>query len=103
MQGLGDPAPQGGLNPGYAEGVAPMDKDEVNHLNNPPVVERALSPKVRNNRRRREPTEADYLNPRVWRRRAPDGAQYMTSPRDFHLSDDENEEAFRRSRQRPAS
>jgi hypothetical protein len=101
-QGLGDPAPQGGLNPGYAEGVAPMDEDEVNHLNNPPVVERAPSPEVRNNRRRCEPTEADYLNPRVWRRRAPDGAQYMTPPRDFHPSDDEDEEAFRRSRQRPA-
>jgi hypothetical protein len=26
----------------------------------------------------------------------------MTPPRDFHPSDDENEEAFRRSRQRPA-
>jgi hypothetical protein len=101
-QGLGDPAPQGGLNPGYAEGVAPMDEDEVNHLNNPPVGERAPSPEVRNNRRRREPTEADYLNPRVWRRRAPDGAQYIAPPRDFHPSDDENEEAFRRSRQRPA-
>jgi hypothetical protein len=101
-QGLEDPAPQGGLNPGYVEGVAPMDEDEVNHLNNPPVVERAPSPEARNNRRRREPTEADYLNPRVWRRRAPEGAQYMTPPRDFHPSDDENEEAFRRSRQRPA-
>jgi hypothetical protein len=101
-QGLGEPAPQGGLNPGYAEGVAPMDEDEVNHLNNPPVVERAPSPEVRINRRRREPTEADYLNSRVWRRRAPDGAQYMTPPRDFHPSDDKNEEAFRRSRQRPA-
>jgi hypothetical protein len=83
-------------------GVAPMDEDEVNNLNNPPVVERAPSLEVRNNRRRREPTEADYLNPRVWRRRAPDGAQYMTLPRDFHPSDDEDEEAFRRSRQRPA-
>jgi hypothetical protein len=72
-QGLGDPAPQGGLNPGYAEDVAPMDEDEVNHFHNPPVVERASSPEVRNNRRRREPTEADYLNPRVWRRRAPIG------------------------------
>jgi hypothetical protein len=101
-QGLGDPAPQVGLNPGYAEGVAPMDEDEVNHFNNPPVVERAPSPEARNNRRRRKPTEADYLNPRVWRRRAPDGAQYMTPPRDFHPSDDEDEEAFRRSRQRPA-
>jgi hypothetical protein len=71
-QGLGDPAPQVGLNPGYAEGVAPMDEDEVNHLNNPPIVERAPSSEARDNRRRREPTEADYLNPRVWRRRAPD-------------------------------
>jgi hypothetical protein len=71
-QGLGDPAPQGGLNPGYAEGVAPMDEDEVDHLNNPHVEERAPSPEVRNNRRRREPTEAVYLNPRVWRRRASD-------------------------------
>jgi hypothetical protein len=79
-----------------------MDEDEVNHLNNPPVVERAPSPELRNNRRRREPTEADYLNPRVWRRRAPDGAHYMTPPRDFHPSDNENEETFRRSRQRPA-
>jgi hypothetical protein len=79
-----------------------MDEDEVNHLNNPLVVERPPSPEVRNNRRRREPTEADYLNPRVWRRRASDGAQYMTPPRDFHPSDDEDEEAFRRSRQRPA-
>jgi hypothetical protein len=79
-----------------------MDEDEVNHLNNPPVVERAPCAKVRNNRRRREPTEADHLNPRVWRRRAPVGAQYMTPPRDFHPSDDENEEAFGRSRQRPA-
>jgi hypothetical protein len=101
-QGLGDPVPQVGLNPGYAEGVTPMDEDEVNHLNNPPVVERAPSPEARNNRRRREPTEADYLNPRVWRRRAPDGVQYMTPPQDFHPSDDEDEEAFRRSRQRPA-
>jgi hypothetical protein len=42
--GLGDPAPQNGLNPGYVKGVAPMDEDEVNHLNNnPPLVERALS------------------------------------------------------------
>jgi hypothetical protein len=38
------------------------------------------------------------LNPRVWRRRASDGAQYMNPPLDFHPSDDENEEAFRRSR-----
>jgi hypothetical protein len=67
-QGLGDPAPRGGLNPGYVEGVASMDEDEVNRLNNPLVVERAPSPEVRNNRRRREPTEADYLNPRVWTR-----------------------------------
>jgi hypothetical protein len=49
--GLGDPAPQIGLNPGYVEGVAPMDEDEVNHSNNPPVVERAPSPGARNNRR----------------------------------------------------
>jgi hypothetical protein len=90
-QGLEDPAPQGGLNRGYAEEIAPMDEDEVNHLNNPPVVERVPSHEVRNNRRRREPTEADYFNPRVWRRRAPDGAHYMTPPRDFHPSDDENE------------
>jgi hypothetical protein len=33
-QGLEDLVPQVGLNPGYAEGVAPMDEDEVNHLNN---------------------------------------------------------------------
>jgi hypothetical protein len=101
-QGLEDPVSQGGLNWGYAPDVAPMDEDEVNHLNNPHVVERAPSPKARNNRRRREPTEADYLNPRVWRRRAPDGTQYLTPPRDFHPSDDEDEEAFRRSRQRHA-
>jgi hypothetical protein len=101
-QGLGDPTPPEGFNPGYADGVAPMDEDEVNHLNNPPVVERPPSPEVRNNRKRREPTEADYLNPQVWRRRASNGAQYMTPPRDFHPSDDEHEEAFRRSRQRPA-
>jgi hypothetical protein len=101
-QGLGDPTPQEGLNFGYADGVAPMDEDEVNHLNNPPVVKRPPSPEVRNNRRRRKPTEADYLNPRVWRRRASDGAQYMTPPQDFHPSDDEDEEAFRRSRQRLA-
>jgi hypothetical protein len=99
-QGLEDHVPQGGLNRGYAPDVAPMDEDENNHLNNPPVVERAPSPEPRNNRRRREPT--DYLNPRVWRRRAPDGARYLTPPRDFHPSDDEDEEAFRRSRQRPA-
>jgi hypothetical protein len=79
-----------------------MDEDEVNHLNNPPVVERAPSLEARNNRRRREPTEADYINPQVWRRRAPDGTQYLTPPCDFHPSDDEDEEAFRRSRQRPA-
>jgi hypothetical protein len=34
--------------------------------------------------------------------RGPDGAQYMTPPQDFRPSDDENEETFRRSRQRPA-
>jgi hypothetical protein len=59
-QGLKDPVSQGGLNLGYAQDVAPMDEDEVNHLNNPPAVERAPSPEARNNRRRREPTEADY-------------------------------------------
>jgi hypothetical protein len=101
-QGLEDPVSQGGLNRGYAPDVAPMDEDEINHLNNPPVVERAHSPEAKIKRRRREPTEADYFNPRVWRRRAPDGAQYLTPPRDFHPSDDEDEEAFRRSRQRPA-
>jgi hypothetical protein len=101
-QGLEDPVSQGGLNRGYAPDVALMDEDEFNHLNNPPVVERAPSPEARNNRRRREPTEADYLNPRVWRRRAPDGAQYLTPPRDFRPSDDEDKEAFNRSRQRPA-
>jgi hypothetical protein len=52
-QGLGDPAPLG-LNPGYADGLDPMDEDEVNLLNNPPVVERTPSPKMRKNRRRRE-------------------------------------------------
>jgi hypothetical protein len=87
-QGLGDLTSPEGLNPGYADGVAPMDEDEVNHLNNPPVMERPPSSKVPNNRRRREPTEADYLNPQVWRRRASDGAQYMTPSRDFHPSDD---------------
>jgi hypothetical protein len=101
-QGLEDPVPQGGLNRGYASDVAPMDEDEINHLNNPPVVERAPSSEARNNRGRREPTEADYINSRLWRRRAPDGAQYLTPPRDFHPSDDEDEETFRRSRQRPA-
>jgi hypothetical protein len=98
-QGLKDPVSQGGLNLGYAQDVAPMDEDEVNHLNNPPVVERAPSPDARNNRRRREPTEADNLNSRVWRRRAPDGAQYMTPPLYFHPSDDEDEKAFARNRQ----
>jgi hypothetical protein len=38
----------------------------------------------------------------VWRRRAPDGALYMIPPRDFHPSDDEDEEAFKWSRQRHA-
>jgi hypothetical protein len=78
----------------HVEQPVPVDEDEIAHLNNPP--------EARGRRRRREPTEEDYLNPRVWRRRAPDGAQYMTPPQDFHPSDDENEEAFRRSRQRPA-
>ena len=32
-QGLGDPTPQEGLNPGYADGLAPMNENEVNHLN----------------------------------------------------------------------
>jgi hypothetical protein len=72
---LEDPVSQGS-NRGYASDVAPTDEIEVNHLNNPPVVERAPSPEARNNRRKREPTEADYINSRVWRRRAPDGAQY---------------------------
>jgi hypothetical protein len=85
-----------------AEQPVPIDEDEIAHLNNHPVAARDLSPETRGRRRRREPTEEDYLNPRVWRRRAPDGAQYITPPRDFHPSNDENEEAFRRSRQRPA-
>src|SRR6476646_5586590 len=79
-----------------------MDEDEIAHLNNPPVAPRARSPAARGQRRGREPTEEDYLNPRVWRRRPLDGAHYMTPPRDFHPSDDEDEEAFVRSRQRPA-
>jgi hypothetical protein len=62
-QALEDPISQSGLNRGYAPDVASMDEDEVNHLNNPPVVERAPSLEARNRRgRRREPTEADYLN-----------------------------------------
>jgi hypothetical protein len=64
-QGLEDPVSQGGLNLDYAQDVAPMDEDEVNHLNNPSVVERSPSSEARNNMRRREPTEADYLNPQV--------------------------------------
>jgi hypothetical protein len=83
-----------------AEQHVPMDEDEIAHLNNPHVAARDFLPETRGQRRRRKPTEEDYLNPRVWRRRAPDGAQYMTPPQDFHPSDDENEEAFRRSRQR---
>jgi hypothetical protein len=51
-QGLEDPVSQGGLNWGYAPDVAPMDEDEVNHLNNPPVVGSAPSPEARNTRRR---------------------------------------------------
>jgi hypothetical protein len=62
-RGLEDSVSQGGLNLAHAPDVAPMDKDEVNHLNNPPVVERAPFPEARINRRRREPTEADYLKP----------------------------------------
>jgi hypothetical protein len=73
----------------WAEQPIPMDEDEIAHLNNPHVAPRELLPQARGRRRRREPTEEDYLNPRVWRRRAPDGAHYMTPPRDFHPSDDE--------------
>jgi hypothetical protein len=60
-----DPIPVARLNRRvYAKDPVPMDEDEVNHLNNPPVEERALSPGIRVNMRRREPTEAVYLNPR---------------------------------------
>jgi hypothetical protein len=57
-QRLGDPAALGSLNPCYADYLAPTDEDEVNHLKNPPVVERAPSPEARNTRRRREPTKS---------------------------------------------
>jgi hypothetical protein len=66
----------------YAEGHVPMDENEVNHLNNPHVVERAPSPEVQNGRRTREPTEVDHLNSQVWQRRPLNGAHYMTPPRD---------------------
>jgi hypothetical protein len=55
-----------------AEQPVPMDENEIAHLTNPPVAARDLSPETRGRRRRRESTEEDYLNPRVWRRRAPD-------------------------------
>jgi hypothetical protein len=57
-QALEDPVSQGGLNLGYAQDVDPMDEDEVNHLNNPPVVERAPSSEAKNNKRRGKPKES---------------------------------------------
>lgn len=56
-----------------AEQPGLMGEDENGHLNNPPVAPWALSPEPRGQRRRREPTEKDYLKPRVWRRRASHG------------------------------
>jgi hypothetical protein len=47
-----------------AEQPIPMDEDEIAHLNNPPVAAREHSPEIRGRRRRRKPTEEDYLNPR---------------------------------------
>jgi hypothetical protein len=46
-----------------AKQPVPMDENEIAHLNNPPVAPRKLSPEARGRRRRRKPTEEDYLNP----------------------------------------
>jgi hypothetical protein len=46
-----------------AEQPVPMDEDEIAHLNNPLVAARDLSPETHGQRRRREPTEENYLNP----------------------------------------
>jgi hypothetical protein len=45
----------------HVEKPVPMDEDEVAHSNNPPIAPRALSLQTRGQRRRREPTEVDYL------------------------------------------